>query len=173
LRAEHRSDATVRSPTESARRLINILDGTEPLEACTDDLRRYVAHLLQHRSPATSAVRYRLTAAVLRPGRPRQPAPVEDLRKPLKACQGRDSRQLRDTDAHPPHARTGRHAPRRGHRVDRLDSNVTVVIGKGRSPRGIPYGHRTGQALTRYLRARARHPPATFTGARWLGQMAP
>jgi integrase len=33
-----------------------------------------------------------------------------------------------------------------------LDSNVTVVIGKGRSPRGIPYGHRTGQALTRYLR---------------------
>ena len=106
-------------PTESARRLINILDGTEPLEACTDDLRRYVAHLLQHRSPATSAVRYRLTAAVLRPGRPRQPAPVEDLRKPLKACQGRDSRQLRDTDAHPPHARTGRHAPRRGHRVDR------------------------------------------------------
>jgi site-specific recombinase XerD len=35
-----------------------------------------------------------------------------------------------------------------------LDSDVAVVIGKGRGPRaGIPYGHRTGQALTRYLRA--------------------
>ncbi len=77
------------APTESVRRLINILDGADPLEACTDDLRRYVAHLLQHRSPATSAVRHRVIAAVLRPGRPRQPAPVEDLRKPLKACQGR------------------------------------------------------------------------------------
>jgi site-specific recombinase XerD len=34
-----------------------------------------------------------------------------------------------------------------------LDSDVAVVIGKGRGLRGIPYGHRTGQALTRYLRA--------------------
>ena len=88
MRAEHRSDATFRSPTESVRRLINILDGADPLEACTDDLRRYVAHLLQHRSPATAAVRHRVIAAVLRPGRPRQPAPVEDLRKPLKRLPG-------------------------------------------------------------------------------------
>ena len=139
LRAEHRSDATVRSYTESARRLVNILDGADPLEACTDDLRRYVRHLLRHRSPATSAVRYRVTAAVLRPGRPRQPAPVEDLRKPLKACQGRDSRQLRDT------ALT-RRMPEPGgmHRAEvigltvgsiDLDSDVAVVIGKGRGPR--------------------------------------
>jgi site-specific recombinase XerD len=35
-----------------------------------------------------------------------------------------------------------------------LDSDVAVVIGKGRGPRaGSPTGHRTGQALTRYLRA--------------------
>ena len=158
MRAEHRSYATVRSYTESARMLVNILDGADPLDACTDDLRRYVAHLLQHRSPATSAVRYRLTAAVLRPGRPRQPAPVEDLRKPLKACQGRDSRQLRDM------ALT-RRMPEPGgmHRAEvigltvgsiDLDSDVAVVIGKGRGPRaGSPTGHRTGQALTRYLRA--------------------
>ena len=79
------------APTESARRLVSILDGADPLEACTDDLRRYVAHLLGHRSPATAAVRYRVTAAVLRLGRPRQPAPVADLGKLLKACEGRDS----------------------------------------------------------------------------------
>ena len=51
-----------------------------------------------------------------------------------------------------------------------LDSDVAVVVGKGRRPRGIPYGHRTGQALTRYLRARTRHPLATFTDALWLAQ---
>jgi hypothetical protein len=28
-----------------------------------------------------------------------------------------------------------------------LFSDVTVVIGKGRGPRGIPDGHRTGRAL--------------------------
>ena len=74
-------------PTESARRLINILDGTEPLEACTDDLRRYVAHLLQHRSPATSAVRYRLTAAVLRLGTAVARAPSRPAQL-LKASEG-------------------------------------------------------------------------------------
>jgi site-specific recombinase XerC len=42
-----------------------------------------------------------------------------------------------------------------------LDSDVAVVVGNGRRPRGIPYRHRTGQALTRYLRARTRHPLAT------------
>jgi hypothetical protein len=119
--------------------LVNILDGADPLEACTDDLRRYVRHLLGHRSPATSAVRYRVTAAVPRLGRPRQPAPVEDLRKPLKACQGRDSRQLRDT------ALTRRiHEPGGMHRAEVIgltvgsidpDSDVAVVIGKGPGPR--------------------------------------
>ena len=177
MRAEHRSDATVRSYTESARMLVNILDGADPLDACTDDLRRYVAHLLEHRSPATSAVRYRVTAAVRRLGRPRQPAPVEDLRKLLKACEGPDSRQLRDT------ALT-RRMPEPGgmHRAEvigltvgsiDLDSDVAVVIGKGRGPRaGSPTGHRTGQALTRYLRAPGRgtrwqRSPALGGSARW------
>jgi hypothetical protein len=119
--------------------LVNILDGADPLDASTDDLRRYVTHLLQHRSPATSAVRYRVTAAVLRLGRPRQPAPVPDLRTLLKACEGRDFLQLRDT------ALT-RRIPEPGgmHRAEvigltvasiDLDSDVAVVVGKGRRPR--------------------------------------
>jgi hypothetical protein len=58
LRAEHRSDATVRSH-RAARRLVNILNAAEALDACTDDLRRFIPHLLTHRSPATAAVRYR------------------------------------------------------------------------------------------------------------------
>ena len=59
LRAEHRSDATVRSSTESAQMLVDFLNGAEALDASTDDLRRFIAHLLTHRSPATTAVRYR------------------------------------------------------------------------------------------------------------------
>jgi hypothetical protein len=39
--------------------LVAFLDGAEALDASTDDLRRYIAHLLTHRSPATAAVRYR------------------------------------------------------------------------------------------------------------------
>jgi site-specific recombinase XerC len=57
--------------------------------------------------------------------------------------------------------------------LHRLDSDVAIVISKGQAKARIPYGHRTGQASTRYLQARARHPPATFTGARRLSQMAP
>jgi site-specific recombinase XerD len=39
--------------------LVDFLDGAAPLDASTDDLRRFIARLLQHRSPATAAVRYR------------------------------------------------------------------------------------------------------------------
>lgn len=47
--------------------------------------------------------------------------------------------------------------------VGRLDMGTDVVtfMGKGRKWRTIPFGNKTGKALTRYLRARARHPLAT------------
>ena len=35
------------------------LNGAEALDTSADDLRRFVGHLLQHRSPATAAVRSR------------------------------------------------------------------------------------------------------------------
>jgi site-specific recombinase XerD len=59
LRAEHRGATTVRSYTESVRRLVEYRGRADALDASTDDLRRFVAHLLTHRSPATVAVRYR------------------------------------------------------------------------------------------------------------------
>ena len=42
-----------------ARTLIDFLNGADALDASTDDRRRFVAHLLTHRSPATAAARYR------------------------------------------------------------------------------------------------------------------
>ena len=53
-----------------------------------------------------------------------------------------------------------------------LDQNVAMVLGKGRRPRGCPFGNATAKALDRYLRARARH---TFAGSVhiWLGPKGP
>ncbi len=158
--------------------LVNILDGADPLEACTDDLRRYVEHLLGHRSPRP------LPSATEPPpqfhgrARPRQPAPAQAA----QSLPGTGLPPAAGYRAHPPHARAGRHAPRRGHRVDRRQHRPGLRRRRRdrqrpRPTRGIPYGHRTGQALTRYLRARARHPLATFTAlggsARWRPDRQP
>jgi hypothetical protein len=35
--------------------LVDFLNGAEALDASTDELRRFIAHLLTHRSPATAA----------------------------------------------------------------------------------------------------------------------
>lgn len=50
-----------------------------------------------------------------------------------------------------------------------MDLDVAVVVGKGRRPRSCPFGARTGQALDRYLRKRARHREARDP-ALWLGE---
>ena len=36
-----------------------------------------------------------------------------------------------------------------------LDTDVIHVLGKGRRSRAVPFGPKTGQALSRYLRVRA------------------
>jgi site-specific recombinase XerD len=51
-----------------------------------------------------------------------------------------------------------------------FDADVVHVLGKGRRPRSMPFGPATGEALRRYLRARARHPYAAKTSAMWLGR---
>jgi site-specific recombinase XerD len=211
LLSEHRSPQTVRSYTESARMLIQFLGDAESacttknlesasrndlLAVSTDELRRFIAHLLDTRSPATAAVRYRslqqfygwavrdgLTStnpmATMRPPTiPEKPVPVvplDDLRKLLKACEGRDFLELRDTALIRLMLEPGgmRRAEIVGLTVDSIDleNDVVVVLGKGRRPRAIPYGHRTGQALTRYLRARMGHPRVKLDpDALWLSQ---
>jgi site-specific recombinase XerD len=223
LKAEHKSDATVRSYIESARMLAQFLaaensaadpyrgkhsrlralpaaENSAPavLEATPDDLRRFIADLLERRSPSTAAVRYRslqqfygwavrdgLRAdnpmATMRPPTiPETRVPVvaiDDLRKLLRACEGRDFLELRDTALIRLMLEPGgmRRAEVIGLRVEDLDleNDVVVVLGKGRRPRAIPYGHRTGQALTRYLRARMKHQHAKLTDALWLAQKGP
>lgn len=186
LRAEDKSEQTVRSYTESARMLVNFLDGADLLTVSPDDLRRFLADLLARRSPATAAVRYRSLqqfygwavrdglmdtspmATRRPPSVPVVPVPVVpigDLRKLLKACEGKDFLDLRDAALIRLTLEPGamRRAEVVGLTLDAVDleGDVVVVLGKGRRPRATPYGHRTGQALTRYLRTRMRHPRRT------------
>jgi len=50
-----------------------------------------------------------------------------------------------------------------------LELDILLVLGKGRRERTLPFGRRAGQALDRYLRARARHRYANLSWL-WLGQ---
>ena len=49
-----------------------------------------------------------------------------------------------------------------------LEANVALVLGKGRRPRGCPFGRRTALAIDRYVRVRARHRDSQ-TPDLWLG----
>jgi hypothetical protein len=49
-----------------------------------------------------------------------------------------------------------------------LDQNLASVMGKGRRPRSCPFGHKTAQALGRYLRRRKRQRQAELPEL-WLG----
>lgn len=49
-----------------------------------------------------------------------------------------------------------------------LETDAIHVTGKGRRDRVIPFGPKTGKALSKYLRARRRHPQAEMP-ALWLG----
>jgi site-specific recombinase XerD len=51
-----------------------------------------------------------------------------------------------------------------------FDADTASVLGKGRRPRVVPFGNKTGEALRRYLRIRAKHAFAEKTTALWLGK---
>lgn len=90
-----------------------------------------------------------------------EPVPVisdSDVKAMLDACAGRDLRSRRDSAIirlfFDTGARLSEIAQLGVDDVD-LDLDVIRVLGKGRRPRSIPFGAKTGQALSRYLRVRA------------------
>lgn len=92
---------------------------------------------------------------------PEKPVPLvpDDLiRKVLDQCKGRDLKSRRDLALirliWDTGARLSEIAALKVDDVD-LDTDVIHVLGKGRRPRAIPFGPKTGQALSRYLRVRA------------------
>lgn len=114
--------------------------------------------------------------ATMRPPQvPETPPPVlreEDLRRLLDTCAGTSFEDRRDAAIlrlfHDTGMRRGELAGLRVDDVD-FDHEVALVLGKGRRPRACPFGHKTGQALDRYLRVRSRRADAHEPWL-WLGK---
>ena len=105
-------------------------------------------------------------ARVKPPIMPEQPPAIlaaDDLKRLLKACDGRDFDARRDAAMIRLLLDTGmRRGELLGLKVADLDfdQDVALVMGKGRRPRAVPFGQRTAVALDRYLRERSRHKHA-------------
>ena len=99
----------------------------------------------------------------------------EELRRLLKACEGRDFESRRDMTIVRLLLDTGmRRAELAGLKVEDIDfeMNVALVMGKGRRPRACPFGRKTALALDRYLRVRSQHREA-HRPELWLGHAGP
>jgi integrase/recombinase XerC len=190
LRAENRATSTIETYLAGMRQAEDFLRarGKELVAADRADLEAFIGDLLSRRAAATAWTYYKVLrilyawlveeeeigaspmARMKPPIVPEQPVPVvpdDGLRRLLKACDGRDFEARRDTaivmlllDIGP---RRGELAGVKLADVD-LDLEVISVLGKGRRPRSLPFGHRAGVALDRYLRARMRHRYRTLTG---------
>jgi len=196
LRARNLSGATISKYAESGRQLVEHLlanGNIGPEQIARQHVEEFIAHLAATRSAATASVRYRsvqqLFAYLLDeeeiasnpmvrmrpPIVPERPVPVlslDDARRLLKACDGKDFVSRRDTAILRLFLDTGmRLAELSALRVADIDLNddMALVLGKGRRPRGCPFGPRTGQAIDRYLRLRVRHA-RSGDEALWLAE---
>jgi site-specific recombinase XerD len=161
-----------------------------------EHVEEFIADQLARWKPGTAHNRYRSLQAFFRwltdegeiidspmakmkpPAIPEEPPAVltdADLKRLLKTCDGRDLVSRRDAAILRLLLDTGmRRGELAGLKVDDLgfDHNVAVVLGKGSRPRAVPFGHRTAQALDRYLRERAKHRDAGRPEL-WLGKAGP
>jgi site-specific recombinase XerD len=106
---------------------------------------------------------------------PEEPPAVlspEQLRALIRACQGSGFLARRDLAIVRLLLDTGmRRAELAGLKVEDVDlqDRTAVVLGKWRRPRVVPFGHRTTQALDRYLRVRSLHRLG-YRPELWLGE---
>src|SRR5215207_3217294 len=177
LRAENRSNQTVATYLIALRQAETFLAatrGTTLAAAGRADLEAYLGDLLTRRAAATYYKVLKLLyqwlededelpaspmAKMRPPIIPDQPVPVipdDGLRRLLAACAGKCFEARRDTAMIMLLLDTG---ARRAELVDLklahvdLDLEVLLVLGKGRRERALPFGHKAGAALDRYLRA--------------------
>ncbi len=196
LRALNRSPRTRQAYLESLGQLTEFLLAagmpTEVARIRREHVEAWVAHLVETRAAATASKRYaaarvffgwcleegEITDSPMRnmkpPPIPETPVPIVDeeaIRKLLKVSSGKTFTDRRDHALIRLLIDSGlRRGEAAGLSVDDLDleNDVVVVLGKGRRPRVVPFGARTGQALDRYLRERGKHRAAE-SSALWLG----
>ncbi len=195
LRAENRSERTVATYLIGLRQAEAFLRarGTTIEAASRADVEAFMGDLLSRRAPSTAATYYKVLkllyawlveeeeiladpmARMRPPIVPDKPVPIvpEDaLKRLFGVCAGNTFEARRDTALLMLLLDTG---ARRAEMADLeladvdLDLDVLLVLGKGRRERSLPFGRRAGEALDRYLRARARHKHAALPWL-WLGQ---
>jgi site-specific recombinase XerD len=194
LRARNLSPATITKYLESGHQLVDWLGSVGVTDV--DQIQRqhvegFIAHVLETRSPATAHVRYRSIqqwfnwlveedeieaspmARMRPPTVPEHPVPLltmDQLKALLKACEGKDYPERRDTAIIRLFIDTGmRLSELTNLTVDDIDftDHVALVLGKGRRPRACPFGPKTAQALDRHLRGRTKVSPPGENGL-WL-----
>lgn len=106
---------------------------------------------------------------------PEKPVPVladDEIMRLLAECRGREFDKLRDTAIVRFLLDTGvRCNELAGIKLASVDFEVNVaeVLGKGRRPRAAPFGHKTADAMRRYVRARSKHSFAASEYL-WIGR---
>ncbi len=195
LRAMNRSEKTVDTYLIAVRQADAFLraHGTTIEAATRADLEAFMGDLLARRAASTAATYHKVLrilyawlveeeeipldpmARIRPPIVPDKPVPVvpeDGLKALFLACAGTTFEARRDTALLMLLLDTGaRRAEMAGLTLDDvdLDLDVLLVLGKGRRERSLPFGTRAGEALDRYLRARARHKHAGLPWL-WLGQ---
>ena len=197
LRAANLSPGTIESYMGVGASLLAYLtDHGMPTTAhgvAREHIEAYLGDMLARLAPATVAKHYRSLQQLWRwlvedgeitvspmarmrpPKVPEQPVPViseSDLGRLLDSCKGNTFFNRRDMAILRLLLDTGIRAGELvGLAVDDVDfdTDVALVLGKGRRERAVPFGAKTADALRRYLRARARHPMANLPNL-WLGR---
>lgn len=200
LLAENKSPNTIAAYIEAVRQLGAFLAErgmpTDVEAISREHIEAFITHLLETRKPATANQRYRSLQAFfkwlcsegeitsspmarMKPPRFSDEPPVmltdDQLKRLLKACEGRDFAARRDTAIVRLLLDTGmRRGELAGLKVEGidLDDNLAFVMGKGRRPRACPFGRKSSQALDRYLRERVKHRDAD-SPMLWLGRSGP
>jgi site-specific recombinase XerD len=197
LRAEGKSPNTLRLYLRAVDKLEKwcLFNGgpDDPTAVTRAELTGFVASLTEQWKPATVSVFYRALQQFFgwlvreeeingspmdrmrAPAVPEQPVPVltdDQLRSLLLTCSGKTFIDRRDSAIIRLFLDTGcRRAEIANLTVDDVDltDQSVRVVGKGNRIRVVPFGHKTAQALGRYLRLRERD---RWSGMRqlWLGE---
>lgn len=192
LRVRNRAARTIKSYTDAVTQLADHAGASTVADLDRDAVMDFLDAEQARNKPATVAVKYRslqqwfrwlaeegeITVSPMErmtpPSVPEQPPEVltlDEVRAILTACDGKEFADRRDTAIVRVLFDTGiRLAECAGLGVGDvdLDLDVLTVHGKGSRIRTAPFGDNTGRALSRYLRARAKHRHAD-SDALWLG----
>lgn len=193
LRARNRSAKTITDYLAIIEALAAHHQGADVMDLDRPALDHYFAGLLGRMRAASAGVHFRTLRAFYNWGeregivgrspmagmgepkptsRPIPVLPDDAIRALLKACAGTDFEARRDNALVRLWCEPGspRVAEMAGLTIADLDlkHDQVTVRGKGDKVRIIPFGAKTGQAIDRYLRVRARHKKARLP-ALWIG----